>query len=100
MGKIVRKTAAECRPTPQRRRELAELAALPDNTIDLSDIPELTDEALQRMVQGVFYRPSKKQITLRLDTDVVDWLKKAGPGYQTRANALLRRIMEDFKKVS
>lgn len=100
MSKIVRKTAAECKLTPKRKRELAKLAAQPDSTIDLSDIPELTDEVLKRMVRGAFYRPVKQQVTLRLDADVIAWLKRGGRGYQTRANDLLRKIMENVEKAS
>lgn len=74
--------------TEGRRRELAALAALPDDQIDLSDIPELTDEHL-----ADFYRPIKRQITARLDADVLAWLKAGGHGYQTRMNAILRRAM-------
>jgi len=74
--------------TEARRKELAALAALPDDQIDLSDIPELTDEQL-----ADFYRPIKRQITARLDADVLAWLKAGGHGYQTRMNAILRRAM-------
>jgi uncharacterized protein (DUF4415 family) len=101
ISKIVRRTATECKLTPKRRRELAKLAAQPDSTIDLSDMPELTDDFLRRMVRSSFYRPVKQQVTLRLDSDVVAWLKRAGPGYQTRANNLLRKLMlRDVEKAS
>ncbi len=93
MSKIVRKTSADYRLSEKRKRELAELAAQPDSTIDLSDIPEATDEFWQRAVRNPFYRPVKKQITLRLDADIIAWLRKQGKGYQTRANALLRDVM-------
>ena len=74
--------------TEARRRSLAAFAALPDDQIDLSDIPELTDEQL-----ADFYRPIKRQIAARLDADVLAWLKAGGNGYQTRMNAILRRAM-------
>lgn len=77
----------------QRQRELAALAALPDERIDTSDIPELTEEQLRSAVRGQMYRPVKRPVTMRLDADVVAWLKEGGPGYQTKANALLRREM-------
>jgi uncharacterized protein (DUF4415 family) len=76
--------------------DLAQLKALanrPDSEIDLSDIPELTDEQWKNAVRGQFYRPIKKQVTARLDADVLDWLKKQGKGYQSRMNAILRREM-------
>ncbi len=69
------------------------LSALPDETIDTSDIPELSDEAWSAGVRGRFYRPVKQQITARVDADVLDWLKSQGRGYQGRLNAILRREM-------
>jgi uncharacterized protein (DUF4415 family) len=77
------------------QRELAELAELPDSQIDLSEMPEWTDEMFARAVQGKFYRPLKSQLTVRLDNDVLAWLKAEGKGYQTRINAILRRAMLD-----
>jgi len=77
----------------QRTKELQAVAAIPDHCIDTSDIPELTAEQLSRAVRGEMYRPIKKPVTMRLDADVIAWLKKDGPGYQTKANALLRREM-------
>jgi uncharacterized protein (DUF4415 family) len=77
----------------QRARELRALASIPDDRIDTSDIPELTGEQLSRAIRGGMYRPVKKPVTLRLDADVIEWLKHDGPGYQTKANALLRREM-------
>ena len=79
--------------TDAQRQHLAELAALPDETIDTSDIPVLSDEAWSAGVRGRFYRPVKQQITARVDADVLDWLKSQGKGYQGRLNAILRREM-------
>src|SRR5271169_305474 len=93
MTKIVRKTLAECKITPKQKRELAKLAARPDSEIDFSDIPELTEKFWRNAVRNPFYRPVKKQLTLRLDADVIAWLRRQGKGYQTRANALLRAAM-------
>ena len=93
MSKAGRKTLTDCKPTAKRRRELAKLAARPDHEVDLSDIPELTDKFWRNAVRNPFYRPIKKQITLRLDADVIAWLRKHGKGYQTKANSLLREIM-------
>jgi len=45
-------------------------------------------------VVGRFYRPVKETVTIRLDADVLDWLKKGGKGYQTRVNKILRAVME------
>jgi len=77
----------------QREREIKAIAALPEQDIDLSDIPELSEEMLRKGVRGLMYRPVKKAVTMRLDADVLAWLKAEGPGYQTKANALLRREM-------
>jgi hypothetical protein len=45
---------------------------------------------------GKFYRPKKKPVTMRLDSDVIAWLKADGRGYQTKANRLLRHAMTYF----
>ena len=78
--------------------ELAALAAMSDDDIDFSDIPELTDEEWSRAVRGKFYRPVKQQLTVRIDADVLDWLKRqtaSGRGYQSRMNQILRAAMMD-----
>lgn len=62
-----------------------------DEDIDLSDIPEITDWS--NAVRGKFYRPVKQSLTIRLDADVIAWLKSQGSGYQTRINGLLRNAM-------
>lgn len=80
-------------PTPERLAELARLEAAPDELIDASDAPELTAEQWESAVRGRFYRPLKRQVTARLDADVLAWLKSGGRGYQTRMNAILRRAM-------
>ena len=93
MNKIVTKTLNESRLTSRRKRELARLAARPDSEIDLSDIPELTEEFWRNAVRNPLYRPVKKQLTVRLDADILAWLRKSGKGYQTRLNMLLRAAM-------
>ena len=81
--------------TDEDREDLRRLAELPDSEIDLSDIPEWTDEqwARAKKYRGHFYRPTKDQITAKVDRDVLEWLKADGPGYQSRMNAILRREM-------
>ena len=64
--------------TKEREAELAALEALPDDSIDTSDIPEIVN--WPDAERGLFYRPVKKQITLRLDADVVAWFKRQVPG--------------------
>lgn len=78
--------------TPELEAELAALAAKPDSEIDTSDMPPVTDWAGAK--RGVFYRPIKQLLSLRLDADVVDWFKRQGEGYQTRINAALREYVE------
>jgi len=92
--KMVSHTSETLPPlTDAQRDHLAQLAALPDESIDTSDVPELTDEAWSAGARGRFYRPVKQQITARVDADVLDWLKSQGKGYQGRMNAILRREM-------
>lgn len=78
-------------PAENRDQELAALVQLRDEDIDTSDIPEIKDWS--RAVVGKFYRPIKAPVTLRVDVDVLAWLKSEGPGYQTRINDLLRTAM-------
>ena len=59
--------------------------------VDTSDIPELDDDFFNRAELRL---PPKQAVTLRLDSDVLAWLKAQGPGYQTRINQLLRQYME------
>lgn len=93
MKKLVRRTLDDCKITSRQKRDPAELADRPDSEINLSDIPELTEKFWQNAIRNPFYRPVKKQLTLRLDADVIAWLRRQGKGYQTRANALLRAAM-------
>jgi uncharacterized protein (DUF4415 family) len=76
--------------------ELETLTAMPDEEIDTSDIPEITDWS--KAVVGRFYRPVKETVTIRLDADVLHWLKMGGKGYQTRVNTILRAVMEQQRK--
>ena len=79
--------------TEERLAKLEALAQRPDSEIDFSDIPELTEEQWKTAERGHFYRPVKRQITARVDADVLEWLKAQGKGYQSRINAILRREM-------
>ncbi|MGD0667248.1 MAG: BrnA antitoxin family protein [Bryobacteraceae bacterium] len=72
--------------------EIRALKRMKDREIDTTDIPPVLDWS--KAVVGKFYRPIKKPLTIRLDADVLDWLKGQGKGYQTRINALLRSSME------
>ena len=86
--------------TPELLAESERLAALSDDSIDLSDMPEVTDWS--GWTRGKFYRPVKKQVTLRVDADLLEWFKaKQGGtrGYQTAINAALRKfVAEEMRK--
>ncbi len=82
------------------RTDWKRVDALKDNQIDFSDVPELTPEMFARAVVRRGLKPvvRKKLLTLRIDSDVVEWYRSQGLGYQTRINALLRAYMEERKK--
>ena len=79
-----------------QRREIAAIAAKTDATIDFFEMPEVVDWSGAEV--GRFYRPTKRPVTIRLDDDVIGWLKSYGRGYQTRANLLLRHAMEASRR--
>jgi uncharacterized protein (DUF4415 family) len=93
MTKVIHKP----KMTPGILAQLEAIAAMPDDTIDLSDMPEVTDWT--NWTRGKFYRPVKRQVTVRLDADVREWFKaKQGGGkwgYQTAINAALRKVVEE-----
>src|SRR5437016_10634691 len=82
--------------TKEQMRDIRAIAAKKDEDIDFSDIPPVLDWSGAEI--GKFYRPAKKPVTMRLDSDVIAWLKSDGRGYQTRANQLLRHAMAHFTK--
>lgn len=74
--------------TLQLLQELAEIEAMPDAEIDTSDIPERLDWRNAQI--GKFYKPIKTQISLRVDTDVLDWFKSKNKQYTSMMNLALR----------
>jgi uncharacterized protein (DUF4415 family) len=72
--------------------EIRALKRMKEGEINTTDIPSTADWS--KAVVGRFYRPIKKPVTIRLDADVLHWLKGQGDGYQTRINSILRRVME------
>jgi uncharacterized protein (DUF4415 family) len=74
------------------KSDLARLDRIKDSAIDYSDIPPLGDEFFKKAV--VPWPPAKRQLAIRLDADVLDWLRANGRGYQTRINRVLRAAME------
>jgi len=75
----------------EQKRDIRAIAAKRDEDIDFSDAPAVVDWSGSEI--GKFYRPTKKPVTMRLDSDVIAWLKADGRGYQTKANWLLRQAM-------
>ena len=92
------------KPTTSKksRTDWKRVDAQRDQEIDFSDIAELTPEMFARAVvrRGLKPVPRKEQLTIRVDSDVLDWYKKQGPGYQTRINALLRAYMLEHPRKS
>ena len=87
------------KPTSTKSQtDFARLDAMRDRDIDLSDASEITPAMFAKAIvrRGLAPR-TKRQLTLRLDSDVLDWFKKQGTGYQTRINALLRAYMEEHR---
>ena len=78
-------------PYGAQEAHLEALAARPENEVDYSDVPALTEEQFRHARRGVFYRPVKRHITARVDADVLDWVEAEGKGYQTLINAIFRR---------
>ncbi len=85
--------------TAAQKIEIEALKKMQDEDIDLTDIPELTDDFFRNASRGRFFRPLKESTTVRIDADILAWLKSFGKGYQTRMNALLRAAMlKDTRK--
>ena len=81
-------------PTAKQKAQLEALTALPDDQINTDDISEVRDWSGAK--RGVFYRPIKQQITLRLDADLIDWFKthqEQNEGYQTSINRALQEYV-------
>ena len=96
MSKIVRHEIDLNNPPPltaEQQAELKALAGMSDESIDYSDIPPLDDAFWKRAVRNPLYKPTKTSTTVRVDSDVLAWLKSQGKGYQTRINAILREAM-------
>jgi uncharacterized protein (DUF4415 family) len=116
--------------------ELKRLAKIPEERIDYSDIPPLTDQFWETAIRNPFhhgtkqnaeesvieeqaevvgfpplsdpfwiktlnnpyYRPTKQATTVRIDSDVLAWLKSRGRGYQTKINSILRgALIEEIR---
>lgn len=80
-------------PTALQKRRLSALAKKPDSSINLTDIPETSQSFWDNATRGGLYRPVKRQLTVRIDGDIIEWLKKQGSGYHSRLNRILREAM-------
>ena len=79
--------------TVKQRREISALAKRPEGQINTTDIKPLKAKFWAEAVRNPFYRPVKQSTTIRIDSDVLAWLKSQGKGYQTRLNQILREAM-------
>jgi uncharacterized protein (DUF4415 family) len=79
--------------TPEEQAALKAVADLPDDRINLEDVPEVQDWS--RAERGRLYRPVKQHLSMRLDADMIEWFKahSEGEGYQTRINRVLREYV-------
>ena len=88
------RTRPSTKPRPQPRPKPTTVAWLHASVED--DLLSLAEE--ETGAESRWNRPRKRRITLRVDVEVVDWLQSIGPGYQTRINRILRRVMEEGKR--
>jgi len=99
-SKIVRYTTEELKEMRRRgedRTDWARVKAMKDKDIVIDeDSPEITAEMWRNAVVG--RRPPKRNITLRIDPDIIEWFRAKGKGYQTRMNAVLRAYIEIHRK--
>lgn len=79
-----------------KEKRMKNLDEIKNENIDYSDIPELDEEFWKNAI--IEYPEKKKPVTLRLDTDVLEWFKSTGKGYQTKINAILRSFYEAHRK--
>jgi uncharacterized protein (DUF4415 family) len=74
--------------------QMQQLRALDGREPDTRDIPEAHAGNWQHAQRGAFWKARKEAISLRVDMDVLDWLRRKGPGYQTTINRILRERMQ------
>lgn len=93
MSKVTYRRKAGTPLTAKQRQQIENLKKKNGGDIDHSDAPSLPESVWAKAVRGGLYRPVKQPVSLRIDADVLEWLKKDGDGYQTRANRILRERM-------
>ena len=77
----------------EQKARLKALDKRSDSEIGFSNIPELDESFWKNAVKNHLYKPTKQVTTVRIDADVMQWLKAQGKGYQTRMNKILRDAM-------
>ena len=90
----MKKENSDNKLTAKQKKQIAQIEVLPDEAIDINDIPEILDWSNAK--RRLFYRPIKQQITLRIDADLIEWFKSKMPnkkGYQTNINHALREYV-------
>ncbi|OWT74883.1 MULTISPECIES: BrnA antitoxin family protein [unclassified Achromobacter] len=93
MSKVRYKQSGLPALTAARETELRKLSKEAGEKVDYSDIPPLDESFWAKAVPNPFYKPTKTHASVRIDSDVLAWLKSQGRGYQTRMNAILREAM-------
>jgi len=81
--------------TARQQAEMGKLKAASGKAIDFSDLPRTGEQFWKNASRGGLYKPVKASTTVRVDADVLYWLRSKGKGYQTRLNAILRQAMLD-----
>ena len=84
--------------TDELERQIAAISNIKDEEINTLDIQPLSDDSFKNAMFNPYYKPVKKQLTVRLDAVLIEWLKGQGKGYQTRLNDILKKAMIDDLK--
>lgn len=87
-------------PPKMTEKQMKRLREMKDEEIDLSDAPESPRDAVWTRLGALVPTGNKKQITVRLDADVLEFFRKTGSRYQSRINAVLREYMRAHEKAS
>ena len=86
--------------TAGQRKRLAALAAMPDSKIDYSGIPKHMSAVTWERPEALVSTANKQQITLRLDSEILNFFRDTGARYQSRINAVLREYVKAHHKVA
>ncbi len=97
---IVRYKVGSKAPVKMPAEQLERLRAMTDEDIDFSDAPASPPNSVWTRPGALIPSGNKKQVTVRLDADVLEFFKKTGTRYQSRINAALREYMKAHEKAS